>query len=140
MNMTLRSASDLSNEGDMPITLRLAHRIHAFGAKDITPRALTAARTAFIDTIGVTLAGSAEACVRILLDTPGVADAPGKCSVIGTSCKTSALDAALLNGTASHALDYDDFSQPMGGHQSVPIIAPLLALAEERQLGGEAVM
>ncbi|HEY4353046.1 MAG TPA: MmgE/PrpD family protein, partial [Paraburkholderia sp.] len=73
MNMTSRSASDISNEGDMPITLRLAHRIHAFGAKDITPRALAAARTAFIDTIGVTLAGSAEACVRILLDTLGVA-------------------------------------------------------------------
>ena len=47
--------------------------------------------------------------------------------------KGRALDAALLNGTASHALDYDDFSQPMGGHQSVPLVAPLLALAEERK-------
>jgi 2-methylcitrate dehydratase PrpD len=140
MNMTSRTASAISNESGMPLTLRLAHRIHAFGAKDITARALATARTAFIDTIGVTLAGSAEPCVRILLDTPGVADAPGKCSVFGTNRKTSALDAALLNGTASHALDYDDFSQPMGGHQSVPLIAPLLALAEERQLSGEAVI
>jgi 2-methylcitrate dehydratase PrpD len=32
--------------------------------------------------------------------------------------KTSALDATFFNGTASHAPDYDDFSQPMGGHQS----------------------
>ncbi|NPT34913.1 MmgE/PrpD family protein [Paraburkholderia xenovorans] len=140
MNMTSHTASDISDERDIPITLRLAHRIHAFGAEHITPRALAVARTAFIDTIGVTLAGSAEPCVRILLDTPGVAEAPGKCSVFGTARKTSALDAALVNGTASHALDYDDFSQPMGGHQSVPLISPLLALAEERRLGGEAII
>lgn len=140
MNMTSHTASDIPDERDMPITLRLAHRIHTFGTEHITPRALAVARTAFIDTIGVTLAGSAEPCVRILLDTPGVAEAPGKCSVFGTARKTSALDAVLVNGTASHALDYDDFSQPMGGHQSVPLISPLLALAEERRLGGEAVI
>jgi 2-methylcitrate dehydratase PrpD len=140
MNMTSRSVSELSDGAGMPITLRLAHRILAFGVKDVTPRARAAARIAFIDTIGVTLAGSVEPCVRVLLDTPGVAEAPGECSIFGTSHKTSALDAALLNGTASHALDYDDFSQPMGGHQSVPLIAPLLALAEERRLGGEAVI
>jgi 2-methylcitrate dehydratase PrpD len=41
-----------------------------------------------------------------------------------------------FNGTASHALDYDDFSQPMGGHQFAPLVAPLLAVAEERHLSG----
>jgi 2-methylcitrate dehydratase PrpD len=138
--MTSRIAFDIPNDADMPVTQRLAHRIHAFGLKDITPRAQAAARTAFIDTIGVTLAGSAEPCVRILLDTPGIAEAPGRCSIFGTDRKTSALDAALLNGTASHALDYDDFSQPMGGHQSVPLIAPLLALAEERRLAGQPLI
>jgi 2-methylcitrate dehydratase PrpD len=60
--------------------------------------------------------------------------------LFGTSQKTSALDAALVNGTASHALDYDDFSQPMGGHQSAPLVAPLIAVAEERGLSGAHVI
>jgi 2-methylcitrate dehydratase PrpD len=42
----------------------------------------------------------------------------GPCTLFGTNHKTSALDATFFNGTASHAPDYDDFSQPMGGHQS----------------------
>ena len=29
----------------------------------------------------------------------------------------SALDATLINGTASHALDYDDVSGVLGGHR-----------------------
>jgi len=84
----------------------------------------------------VALAGSAEPCTTNLLRIPGVAEAAGPCTLFGASRKTSALDSAFVNGTASHALDYDDFSQPMGGHQSVPLVAPLIAMAEQRQLSG----
>ncbi len=115
---------------------RLAQRIHAFGPAQMTKQAVALSRTAIIDTLGVALAGSAEPCTAILLRTPGVATAPGECTVFGNDRRTSALDAALVNGTASHALDYDDFSQPMGGHQSVPLVSPLFAIAEERQLSG----
>ena len=115
---------------------RLAQRIHAFGPAQMTTQAVALSRTAIIDTLGVALAGSAEPCATILLKTPGIATAPGECTVFGTDRRTSALDAALVNGTASHALDYDDFSQPMGGHQSVPLVSPLIAVAEQRELSG----
>ncbi len=122
-----------------PLTLLLARNISGFTREQVTPKALSVARAAIIDTIGVTLAGSAEPCTKILLDTPGIGDAPGGATVLGTDRRTSALDAALINGTASHALDYDDFSFPLGGHQSVPLVAPLLALSEERSLSGRAL-
>ena len=115
---------------------RLAERIHAFGRAQMTRRAMALSRTAIIDTLGVALAGSVEPCTQILLHTPGVAASPGEYNVFGTDRRTSALDAALVNGTASHAQDYDDFSQPMGGHQSVPVVAPLNAVAEQRRLSG----
>jgi 2-methylcitrate dehydratase PrpD len=115
---------------------RLAERVCAFGASRMSAQVTLLARTAIIDTLGVTLGGCVEPCAALLLRTPGIADAPGPCTVFGTDRTASALDAALLNGTASHALDYDDFSQPMGGHQSVPLVAPLFALAEERRLSG----
>jgi 2-methylcitrate dehydratase PrpD len=115
---------------------RLAERICSFGDKNVTKQAIELSRTAIIDTLGVTLAGSMEPCATNLLRTPGIAQAPGVCTLVGTNRKTSALDATFFNGTASHALDYDDFSQPMGGHQSAPLVAPLLAVAEERGLSG----
>ncbi|MEO9191093.1 MAG: MmgE/PrpD family protein [Acetobacteraceae bacterium] len=115
---------------------RLAERIRAFGPAQMTPQAIVLARTAIIDTLGVALAGTVEPCTTNLLRTPGVAAAAGSCTLFGTDRKTSALDATFVNGTASHALDYDDFSQPMGGHQSVPLVAPLIAIAEERRLSG----
>lgn len=118
------------------ILAQLATRICAYTKRDLTPKSLSRARTGIVDTIGVTLAGIPEDCTQILLRTPGVATAPGGALVFGTTRRTSALDAALVNGTASHALDYDDFSSDLGGHQSVPLVAPLFALAEERGLSG----
>lgn len=115
---------------------QIAERIVSFNLKAITPQAIMLSRTAIIDTLGVTLAGAIEPCTTNLLRTPGVASAPGVCTIFGTAQKTSALDATFINGTASHALDYDDFSQPMGGHQSAPLVAPLMAIAEERGASG----
>jgi len=115
---------------------KIAVRICDFDVSAIPPEAYRLARTAIIDTLGVAIAGSAEPCTQLLLKTPGVATAPGNCSLFGFTHKTSALDASFINGTASHALDYDDFSQPMGGHQSAPLVAPLIALAEEHKLSG----
>jgi 2-methylcitrate dehydratase PrpD len=115
---------------------QFAERIVSFDLSAITPQAIMLSRTAIIDTLGVTLAGAIEPCTTNLLRTPGVASAPGVCTIFGTAQKTSALDATFINGTASHALDYDDFSQPMGGHQSAPLVAPLMAIAEERGASG----
>jgi 2-methylcitrate dehydratase PrpD len=125
---------------DAPIALRMAERICAYSRRDLTPGALGRACAAIADTIGVALAGLPEDCTQVLLRTPGVAVAPGRALIFGTARRTAPLDAALVNGTASHALDYDDFSSDMGGHQSVPLVAPLFALAEERGASGERLV
>ena len=122
------------------VASRLAEKICGFGRPNWTPRALLQARTSIIDTVGVTLAGMGEACARLLLETPGVAEAPGASLIFGTDRRTGALDAALVNGTASHALDYDDVSGVMGGHPSAPLVAPLFALAEARNISGERLI
>lgn len=125
---------------DTTLASRLADRICSFHKGEVTARARAQARACIIDTVGVTLAGMVEGCTQILLKTPGVADAPGSSLIFGTDRRTSALDATLVNGTASHALDYDDFSSVLGGHHSVPLVALLFALGEERQVSGEDVM
>jgi 2-methylcitrate dehydratase PrpD len=119
-----------------PYLMRLAEKICAFREEDVTGKALQEARTAIIDTIACTLSGVPEDCTQILLKTPGVAEAAGNSLVFGTSRRTSALDAALINGTASHALDYDDVSGTLGGHHSVPVTAPVFALGEQLGITG----
>ena len=111
------------------LTRRLAGLILGITADTLTPLALAQSKMCLIDAVGVSLAGCQEPAPQILLRTPGIATAPGRSLVFGTRIRTSALDAALVNGTSAHALDYDDFSSIMGGHHTVPLMPALLALA-----------
>jgi 2-methylcitrate dehydratase PrpD len=115
----------------MTLARQIADRIHAFRFEQITPDALEWTRHAFVDTIGCSLAGMNEEGPRILQSVPGVAAAPGPALIYASNRRTSVLDAVLVNGTASHALDYDDVSGAMGGHPSAMLVPPLLALGEE---------
>jgi 2-methylcitrate dehydratase PrpD len=89
-----------------------------------------------LDWIGVTLAGSGDALPRLLIDD-AVADG-GKpvASLVGHSRRVAPLQAALINGAASHVLDYDDVNLSMNGHPSAAILPGLLALAEIRSANG----
>ncbi|HEY0184284.1 MAG TPA: MmgE/PrpD family protein [Rhodopila sp.] len=109
---------------------QIAQRINALRYEDIPSAALDWTASAFIDTVGVTLAGIKEDGPRILLTVPGVAAAPGPALILGTNCRTSVTDAALVNGVAAHALDYDDVAGSMGGHPSAMLVPALLPLAE----------
>ena len=114
----------------MSLCGELARRVDAFGTKDLDDAALAAAKRALIDTVGVTLLGSVEESARIARGLPGSCEAPGLATVYGTDIRTSALDAALVNGVAAHALDFDDFTEEFGGHPSVPLLPALLAQGE----------
>lgn len=122
------------------ILTTIAAHIVDFEPDRVSLTALDVAKVGVTDTIGVALAGLPEPCTQILMATPGVANAPGPCVIFGTDRRTSALDAALVNGVASHALDYDDFSSVFGGHQSAPLVAPLFALAVEQGRSGQDIL
>ena len=123
----------------MPLALQLGERVHAFelGAKD--QMLIDAARTAIIDTVAVTVLGANAPCTRIARDTLAPL-AGGPCSVLGDAVSASVLDATFINGIASHAYDFDDFTQEFGGHPSVPIVPGLLALAERCGASGLSVL
>lgn len=99
------------------------------------------AKQCVTDFLAVTLAGTREsgskAVAAELLDGRG---SEGPSTLIGLSERASALDAALINGMAAHALDYDDVSLPMSAHASVVILPALLALAEKRKASGRQVL
>jgi len=114
----------------MTIAHRLAEKILAVDAAELPPEAVHWAKIGILDTVAVTLAGAAEACTRLAAGLPGVADAEGPALLFGLGRRTSALDAVLINGVASHALDFDDVNNQIGGHPSVPLVPALFALAD----------
>ena len=113
----------------------IAERIGRISYADLPREASDRAKAAILDTIGVTLAGAAEPCTQIVARVLSVGGAGagaggGDCLVFGTNRRAAPLDAALINGTAAHALDFDDVSNSMGGHPSAPIVPALFALGE----------
>lgn len=93
--------------------------------------ALHIARRAVADTIGVALAGRSVPYLTALEATLEITSAVGEATLWGAGgAKASVLHAAMVNGTAAHALDFDDCSTTMGGHPSAPIVPAVLALSE----------
>jgi 2-methylcitrate dehydratase PrpD len=102
--------------------------------------AVRAARLAILDTTGVTLAGSVEdtaARARALIAHRRSAE---EATIVGTSLRGCVEDAAFANGTAAHALDYDDVQASLSGHPSAPILSPTLAVAERAGASGAALI
>ena len=88
------------------------------------------ARLGFIDCIGTMIAGRREDCVRIMKQVLAPADGPATLT-FGTD-KSTAPEAAWINGTAAHALDYDDVG--LRGHPSTVLVPAILAEAEDARL------
>lgn len=119
---------------------QLAAWVAAESFEKLPEAAVRAARRAILDTLGVTLAGAHEPTARharaLIAHRRGVDEA----TVIGTPVHASVEDAALANGTASHALDYDDVQSSLSGHPSVPVLAAAFALAEREHASGAALV
>lgn len=113
------------------VTRWLAERASAIRFEDLPPAATTIARQCILDWFAVTIAGAAEPAVRILAEELLEDGAAPVASLVGIGHKTSMLNAALINGTASHALDFDDVNMAILGHPTVALLPGLLALAEE---------
>jgi len=101
--------------------------------------ALRLARNAMIDIVGCMIAGGPDEATRRTFDA--VSDlGDGPASIVGDAARLTAPHAALVNGTAAHALDFDDNYHGNCGHATAVLAPALLALAEERGAGGTAVL
>lgn len=114
-----------------PVTRWLAERASAIRHDGLPSDALTVARQCILDWYAVTLAGASEPAVTLLADELLSEGAAPVASLVGLQSRTSPLNAALINGTASHALDFDDVNLAILGHPTVALLPGLLALAEQ---------
>ena len=105
---------------------------------EIPADARTAACQCILDWLGVTLSGSTEPMSHILRDE--FAEQSGPATVIGSAQTAPTTVAALVNGTAGHALDYDDTNLYGGLHATAAVLPAALALAEATGATGEELL
>jgi 2-methylcitrate dehydratase PrpD len=118
----------------MSIAVELAERIRALSFDSLPSEAVHWAKVGILDMAGVTLAGSREEAACLAARALGLST--GRSVVFGQARRASALDAAIVNGAASHALDFDDCNNTFGGHPSVPVLSALFAIADETGANG----
>jgi 2-methylcitrate dehydratase PrpD len=120
--------------------MALAEGASALRYDDLPAPARAIARQCVLDYLGVALAGATDPLVRMMLDEMSEAAGAPQASIVGHEVRLPALSAALVNGAAAHALDYDDVNMAMPGHPSVAILPALLALAELKGSSGFEVI
>lgn len=131
------SASISDETGDSgAVTRALADRATALCFDDLSRDAVAIARQCIMDWFAVTLDGAEEPAVTLLADTLAIEGGARQASLVGRGGSVPVSHAALVNGTASHALDYDDVHLSVLGHPTVAVLPALLALAEAHGRNG----
>jgi 2-methylcitrate dehydratase PrpD len=132
--------STIETVGAADLTRNLAAQSAALGYEALPEPVREIVRQCVLDTIGVAIAGAHDPLVEILIDEMTEAGGAEQASVVAHRLRLPALSAALVNGAAGHALDFDDVNIAMPGHPSVAVLPGLLALAELRRSPGRDVL
>ena len=120
----------------MPLTQDLGRFVADLSPNRLPEEAARIARMGIIDCIGTMIAGRKEDCVRILKDV--LAPQSGPSTITFGADKGPAPDVAWINGTAAHALDYDDVG--LRGHPSTVLVPAILAEAESLGASGADIV
>jgi len=124
----------------MSAAARLAEFIVKTSLEDCPSEGVVRVRRAALDTLGVMLAGADEPVARIVRRVVRAEGGIPLATVVGTPLKTAPGWAALANGAAGHAHDFDDTNFALLGHPSVPLLSTALAAAEAEMADGRALV
>jgi len=122
------------------LTRALAEQARALRYEDVPESARAWARQCILDYLGCGIAGASDELVAILLAEMREHGGAEAATILGHAGRLPVASVAIVNGAASHALDFDDVNLAMPGHPSVAILPALLALAEERGSSGADVL
>ena len=129
-----------------PLVTQLARWILDFNVSVILQGTIKLAIFSFLDSIGCALEATSDRAIQNILGL--VDDLGGKevCSIIGTSKRTSVVNAVLANGILIRALDFNDYlvmdsndGTSLGGHPS-DCIAVALSVGEWQKRTGRDVL
>ena len=123
-------------EGSNNISGRLGAWVAGLSLDQVPGEALHIARRCIVDTVSVAVAGSRTPVAERLREHVSAQYGSGPCNLLGTSHNASAAGAALANGVAAHALDFDDTSYAGVVHGSAVVLPAVLAAGEQANISG----
>jgi len=104
----------------LQITEKVANFVTRTKWDDIPAQGINTAKEAMLDCLGCILLGATKKPSQIIIDYLQDIGAKPQATVIGQKMRTAYDLAALANGVAAHAEDYDDISIAMLGHPTCP--------------------
>lgn len=108
--------------------------------EDIPPLVVDRAKERILDTIGVSLLGAKMPCSNAVYHSMSAQGGNPQAIILGYGGKTSVTNAAFINGTFSHANDYDDYGAAGPLHPSAPAVWTALPLAEFMGSDGKSII
>ena len=105
--------------------------------ESLPPETVEKAKEFALDLIGCMIGSSKRPQIEILTEVLKAEGGNSRSSVVAHGFKTSMMNAALLNGTASHALDFDDDHREGTMHPSAAVFPAVLAVGENRGATGK---
>jgi len=120
------------------LTRELGRFVSQVRYEQLPEAAVAVAKLGFTDCVAVMVAGSSEPVVRIAHETLAAKTNAGEARLVPSGTRVSGPDAALVNGTAGHAFDYDDVA--LDGHPSAVLVPAILGEAEALGASGKAMI
>ncbi len=111
-----------------PLTRQYARWARQAGGAELGAPAQAIAHLGFVDCLGVAVAGAREPVVGVLHRWAATQGGHAASRCLGQADRLPAGTAALINATAAHALDFDDFAY--SNHPSAVLCPAILAAAD----------
>ncbi|MEN6412703.1 MAG: MmgE/PrpD family protein [Veillonellales bacterium] len=124
----------------MTLTTKLATYFSQLEYDQLPETVAEKAKENIIDTLAGAIPAVNLADVKGITDTLKHYDRQDDCALWGTNRRASVPMAALINGTAAHALEMDDFHPQGKCHMGVVVIPGALALGEEQKISGKQLL
>jgi aconitate decarboxylase len=109
---------------------------------DIPAAVIDREKAHILDTLGCILYGSTTPWVRKVVRACDRLGESGPVSILGRDASMTPARAVLINGTASHSMDYDDHCQEAGIHAGSATLPAAMAYAEtaDRTVSGRELL
>ena len=108
--------------------------------EDLNERAVHSFKRTLLDYLTTALTGAQEPVSQAMLEYLASVDTARTSAIIGSPRRLSVLNAALVNGTSTHALDFDDGHTNGSAHPAGPNFPAVLAVAEQKGLPAKSVV
>lgn len=120
----------------MSVTSTLARYVVDAKPDDLPDVVRREGMRAILHLIGCAIGGCRHETVEAAWAALGPFAGSAQATLLGRRERTDAMTAALINGIASHVLDFDDTHQFCLVHPSAPVACALLPLAEQHKVSG----